>query len=42
VRPELLMEGQRTWAHDVRDLCNDVECMLKAYEERISELEESR
>ena len=42
VRPELLMEGQRTWAHDVRDVCNDVECMLKAYEERISELEESR
>jgi uncharacterized protein len=42
VRPELLMEGQRAWAHDVRDICNDVECMLKAYEERISELEDSR
>ena len=42
VKPELLMESQRTWMHDVRDVCNDVECMLKAYDERTSELEDAR
>jgi uncharacterized protein len=42
VKPELLMESQRTWMHDVRDVCNDVECMLRAYEERTSELEDAR
>ncbi|MBC8008151.1 MAG: hypothetical protein H7X76_08920 [Prolixibacteraceae bacterium] len=35
----LLMETQRDWINDARDICNDVECMLKAYEERISELD---
>ena len=35
----LLMETQRDWIHDARDVCNDVECMLKAYEERISDLD---
>ncbi len=34
-----LMEAQRVWIHDARDVCNDVECMLKAYEERISDLD---
>lgn len=37
--PRSLMEGQLAWVHDVRDVCNDVECMLKAYEERISDLD---
>ena len=37
--PRVLMEAQRTWIHDARDVCNDVECMLKAYEERISDLD---
>ena len=37
--PKALMESQRVWVHDARDICNDVECMLKAYEERISDLD---
>ena len=37
--PGMLMEAQRVWIHDARDVCNDVECMLKAYEERISDLD---
>ena len=36
--PGTLMEAQRIWIHDVRDICNEVECMLNAYEERISDL----
>jgi uncharacterized protein len=42
VKPEVLLESQRSWIHEVRDLCNEVECMLKAYEERTSELQELR
>ena len=34
-----LMESQRTWIREVRDLCIDVECMLRAHEERRSELD---
>ena len=37
--PKVLMDSQRAWIHDARDVCNDVECMLKAYEERISDLD---
>jgi uncharacterized protein len=37
--PRMLMEAQSAWIHDARDVCNDVECMLKAYEERISDLD---
>ena len=37
--PKELMDAQRTWIRDARDVCNDVECMLKAYEERISDLD---
>ena len=37
--PKELMEAQRVWIRDARDVCNDVECMLKAYEERISDLD---
>jgi len=40
IQPEVLMESQRSWMHDVRDVCNDVECMLRAYETRTSELED--
>jgi len=36
----VLMDSQRSWIHDVRDVCNDVECMLKAYDERTLELKE--
>ena len=37
--PTMLMDEQRAWIHDARDVCNEVECMLKAYEERISDLD---
>ena len=37
--PKDLMEAQRVWIRDARDVCNDVECMLKAYEERISDID---
>ena len=37
--PGMLMEAQRVWIHDARDVCNDVECMLRAYDERISDLD---
>ena len=37
--PKVLMDDQRAWIHDARDVCNEVECMLKAYEERISDLD---
>ena len=39
VTPQELIESQRAWIRDARDACNDVECMLKAYEDRISDLE---
>ena len=37
--PRMLMEAQRAWIREARDVCNDVECMLNAYEERISDLD---
>ena len=37
--PKVLMDTQRTWNQDARDACSEVECMLKAYEERISDLD---
>jgi uncharacterized protein len=37
--PKELMDAQRAWIRDARDVCNEVECMLKAYEERISDLD---
>jgi uncharacterized protein len=37
--PKALMEAQGVWIREARDVCNDVECMLKAYEERISDLD---
>jgi uncharacterized protein len=37
--PQALMDSQRTWMREVRDACNEVECMLNAYEERISDLD---
>lgn len=37
--PRLLMETQRVWIQDARDVCNDVECLLNAYEDRISDLD---
>jgi uncharacterized protein len=36
---EALMHEQREWNANVRDACNDVPCLVKAYRERASELE---
>ena len=37
--PSELMQSQRRWTTEIRDACNQVECMLKAYEDRTAELE---
>jgi uncharacterized protein len=37
--PSALMQSQRRWTTEIRDACNEVECMLKAYEDRTAELE---
>jgi uncharacterized protein len=37
--PATLMQSQRRWTNESRDACNEVECMLKAYEHRTAELE---
>jgi uncharacterized protein len=37
--PRELMQSQRKWMKEERDACNDVDCMLKAYEERVLDLE---
>ena len=34
-----LREDQERWNRTVRDLCNDVPCLLKAYRDRIDELQ---
>lgn len=39
VDPEALRESQHAWLRDVRDACNDVECMLQAYRDRTADLE---
>lgn len=39
VNPQELIESQRTWITEGRDACNDVECMLRAYQDRIADLE---
>jgi uncharacterized protein len=36
---EALQQEQRDWNVNVRDVCNDVACLLKAYRERATELE---
>lgn len=37
--PAALLQSQRQWTTEIRDACNEVECMLKAYENRTAELE---
>lgn len=37
--PSTLMQTQRRWTFEIRDACNEAECMLKAYEDRTAELE---
>lgn len=39
VNPQELIESQRTWVREVRDACNEVECMLRAYQDRTADLE---
>ena len=36
--PSQLREEQRVWRVDVRDSCQDVQCMLRAYQLRVSDL----
>ena len=38
-RREDLLADQERWLKTVRDACNDVPCLMRAYEERTSELE---
>lgn len=37
--PHALIESQRTWIRDARDVCNTADCMLEAYKDRISDLD---
>jgi uncharacterized protein len=36
---EALLQDQERWQQTVRDACNDVPCLLRAYQDRTSELE---
>jgi uncharacterized protein len=36
---EALVQEQDEWRKNVRDACNDVPCLLRAFEQRTSELE---
>lgn len=38
-RRETLIQEQKRWRKEVRDRCVDVPCLLRAYEDRTSELE---
>ena len=38
-RREDLVSDQERWRKSVRDACNDVPCLMRAYEDRTSELE---
>jgi uncharacterized protein len=38
-RREDLVADQERWRKTVRDACNDVPCLVRAYEDRTSELE---
>lgn len=39
VDPVMLRRSQRQWHDQVRDACNDVPCLLKAFDERGAELD---
>lgn len=39
VSPSELRRTQLDWKNEVRDLCNDVPCMLRAYEDRAADLD---
>lgn len=42
IDPQMLRDGQRAWLHDVRDACNDADCMVRAYQDRVLELDNLR
>lgn len=33
-----VVEAQKTWVHDVRDACTDINCLHTAYQQRLSDL----
>ena len=37
-----LLDEQREWTERVRDACNDIACLLKAYQERTEDLDGGR
>jgi len=37
--PDALLADQRRWTQDVRDACRDVPCLMRAFEDRASELQ---
>jgi len=37
--PEALRSDQQRWTREVRDACNDVPCLMRAFEDRASELQ---
>jgi len=37
--PEALLADQQRWTREVRDACKDVPCLMRAFEDRASELE---
>lgn len=39
---EALRADQQRWQSSVRDACTEIDCLLKAFEERIAELEDWR
>lgn len=36
--PEALISDQQRWTRDVRDACEDVPCLMRAFEDRASDL----
>jgi uncharacterized protein len=34
-----LLDDQKEWTERVRDACNDIACLLKAYQERVEDLD---
>ena len=39
IDPYMLRSTQTQWRQDVRDACNDVPCLMKAFDERGAELD---
>jgi uncharacterized protein len=39
VAPDALRSSQVRWKTQVRDLCNTIDCLIKAYDQRIVELD---